>query len=44
MGYVDSMEGVVKTVRMLKNKLMMGAEDKIEFSLHREETEGEEGD
>jgi translation initiation factor 4E len=42
-GDVDSMEGVVKTGRMLKSKLMMGAEDKIEFSLHREEKEGEEG-
>jgi len=42
-GDVASMGGVVKTGRMLKNKLMLGAEDKIKFSLHREEKEGEEG-
>ena len=36
-GNVSSMEGVVKAGRVLKNKLMLGAEDKIQFSLHREE-------
>jgi len=39
-GDVHSMECVVKTGRMFKNKLMLGAEDKVEFSLHREEKEG----
>jgi len=42
-GDAASMEIVVKTGRMMKNKLMLGAEDKIQFSLHREEKEGEEG-
>jgi len=41
-GDVASMEGVVKTGRMLKHKLMVGAEDKIQFSLHKEEKEGVE--
>jgi len=41
-GDAASMEIVVKTGRMMKNKLMLGAEDKIQFSLHRKEKEGEE--
>ena len=42
-GNVDRMEGVVKAGRMLKTKLMLGSEEKIQFSLHREEKEGGEG-
>ena len=43
MGDVCSMEGVVNTGRMLKNKLILGAEDKIQCSLHSEEKEGGSG-
>ena len=42
-GNVRSLEIVGKIGRMMKNMLMMGAEDKIEFSVHREEKEGVEG-